>query len=235
MGYRGKVVERERARELRAAGWTYAEISQELGVSRSSVSGWARDVPVGESVWSARVRANRNHGARIRRPHPLHAAKELEVRQLREEGRERLGRLAERELLLVGTALYAGEGSKTDGAVRFANSDPRMIVLFLAFLRHHFEIDETRLRLRLYLHQGLDLDAAVRFWSALTGIPVSQFGSPYRAVPGPSIRRSKHPMGCPSVVYSCSRTHRAVMGLVDALLSCDAAFRGGEIGITADC
>ncbi len=68
----------------------------------------------------------------------------------------------------------------------------------------------------------LDLDAANRFWSDLTGIPLSQFRKPYRAVPDPSIRRSKHPLGCPSVGYTCTRTHRKVMGLVAALLSSEA-------------
>ena len=121
--------------------------------------------------------------------------------------------------LVAGVALYAGEGSKTDGAVAFANSDPRMILFFVTWLRRFFAPDEARLRMRLYLHQGLDLDAAVDFWSTLTGIPPHQFGKPYRAVPDPSIRRSKHPLGCPSVGYSCSRTHRSIMGLVGALLS----------------
>jgi hypothetical protein len=93
-----------------------------------------------------------------------------------------------------------------------------MVAMFCTWLRTCFEIDESRLRVRLYLHEGLDLDAAQSFWSDRTGIPPSQFTAPHRAVPDPSIRRSKHPMGCPSVVYSCSRTHREVMGLVHALL-----------------
>ena len=76
MGYRGKVVEQERARELRAQGWTYTEIMAELGVSKSSVSLWCRDVPVDEAVWSARARANRNEGARNRAPNRLQLAKQ---------------------------------------------------------------------------------------------------------------------------------------------------------------
>ncbi len=123
-------------------------------------------------------------------------------------------------------AWNAGEGAKRDGCVTFANADPRMIVFFCHWLRHFFEIDEPRLRLRIYLHAGLDLDAASAFWSELTSIPTSQFHCPYRAVPDPSIRRSKHPMGCASVVYGCSRTHRAVMGLVHALLSSDLVLPG---------
>ncbi|MGH9245766.1 MAG: helix-turn-helix domain-containing protein, partial [Acidimicrobiales bacterium] len=63
MGYRGKVTEQERARELRAAGWTYNEICAELGVCKSSVSLWVRDIPVDEEVWAKRVRKNKRYGA----------------------------------------------------------------------------------------------------------------------------------------------------------------------------
>ena len=80
--------------------------------------------------------------------------------------------------------------------------------------------------MRLYLHEGLDLGAATNFWSQLTAIPVNQFIEPYRAVPDASIRKTKHPMGCPSVRYSCSRTHRGVMGLVHALLESPLAIPG---------
>ena len=44
MGYRGKVEEQARARELRAEGKLLADIATELGVSKSSVSLWVRDV-----------------------------------------------------------------------------------------------------------------------------------------------------------------------------------------------
>jgi hypothetical protein len=55
----------------------------------------------------------------------------------------------------------------------------------------------------------------------LTGIPPVQFKKPYRAVPDPSIRHAKHVHGCVSIDYSCSSTHRSIMGLVAALLSDD--------------
>ena len=173
-------------------------------------------------AFTPKPRRNGNLGGRQRAPNALQRRKAAEIAELKEEGRRIVGRMSERELLLVGAALYAGEGSKRGTEVRFANSDPRMIVVFLAWLRRFFDVDEERLRVRLYLHEGLDLDAANRFWSEVTGIPVAQFGKPYRAVADPSIRRSKHPMGCPGVGISCTRTHRAVMGLIDALLSSEA-------------
>ena len=98
-------------------------------------------------------------------------------------------------------------------------ADPSMIAFFCKWLRHFFAIDESRLRVRVYLHDGLDLDAAERFWSATTGVPRAQFNRPYRATADPSIRRTKHEYGCAYLDYCCSRTHREIMGLVRALLS----------------
>ena len=217
MGYRGKLAEREQARRLRATGLPMAEIAARLGVSRSSVSLWARDVP-----FEPRQRDTRG---RRRAPNALQRRRQAEIDRLLAEGRDRVGRLSEREFLVAGIALYAGEGSKGDGRLRFANSDPRMILFFCSWLRRFFEIDESRLRVHLYLHQGLDLAASIAYWSALTGIPSAQFLKPYRAVPDPSIRHAKHVHGCVSIGYSCSATHRSIMGLVAALLS-DTAIPG---------
>jgi len=217
MGYRGKLVERERARRLRATGLPMADIAARLGVSRSSVSLWVRDVP-----FEPRPRVTLG---RRREPNALQRRKQAEIDRLLAEGRDRVGRLSEREFLVAGVALYAGEGSKGDGNVRFANSDPRMIGFFCSWLRRFFEIDESRLRVHLYLHQGLDLAAAIAYWSALTSIPPSQFLKPYRALPDPSIRHAKHVHGCVSIRYSCSATHRTTMWLVAALLG-DTAIPG---------
>jgi len=71
-----------------------------------------------------------------------------------------------------------------------------MIWMFVTWLRRFFDVDEMRLRVRLYLHDGLDLAAAIRFWSELTGISPNQFIKPYRASADSTIRRMKHVMGC---------------------------------------
>ena len=216
MGYRGKVAQQEQARLLRADGMILQDIAQQLGVSKSSVSLWVRDVDF----------VPRPHvSARRREPNALQRRKQAEIDELLAEGVARIGKLSDREFLVAGATLYAGEGAKRDGVIAFANSDPRMVTLFCRWLRRFFDIDESRLRVCLYLHEGLDLESAVSFWSGLTNIPSSQFGKPYRAVPDPSIRRAKHVNGVVCVRYSCSRTHRSVMGLMHALLD-DAAVPG---------
>lgn len=212
MGYRGKVEEQDRARAMRAAGMTLLDIASELGVSKSSVSVWVRDVEFTPSP--------RRKGPK-RNTHPASQAKARAIAAADRLGVLRMGNLSDQAFLAAGAALYAGEGGKGDGSVVFANTSSEMVRFFCAWLRHFFDIDEARLRGRVYLHEGLDLDAAEEFWCRVTQIPRRQFTAPYRAVADPSIRRAKHEHGCVYVRYSCSKTHRSIMGLTRALLSCD--------------
>src|SRR5205823_6166776 len=142
MGYSGKTIEQERARELRAGGMTMPDIAAELGVSRSSVSLWTREVLF-------------EPGARrqplTRRPSSLAVAKQREIDELLADGKERIGRMSPREFLVAGAALYAGDGSKRVGAVQFTNADPRMVAFFCHWLRCFLHPREARLPVRLYL------------------------------------------------------------------------------------
>lgn len=211
MGYRGKIELKEKARLMRAEGRTLQDIADTLHVAKSSVSLWVRDVPF--EPGARRPSPNR-------RPHPQHLAKLAEIAECNRAGIERVGVLSEAAFLAAGVALYAGEGAK--GSLVFANMNPDMIRLFCAWLRRFFDIDESRLRVRVYLHEGLDLDAAESFWSEVTAVPRSQFRAPYRAKGDATIRLTKHEYGCAYVGYYCSRTHRQVMGLVRALLTSSA-------------
>ena len=212
MGYRGKVAEQARARELRARSWTLAEIAAELDVAKSSVSLWVRDVP-----FTPRPRDRAGRRNVDKRPHPAHLAKLAEIAEMNRWGAAQIGVLSDREFLVAGTALYWGEGAKTKSHVAMANTDPAVIGLFVAWVRHFFEVDDARWRGSLYLHEGLDLEAAISFWSGVSGIPPAQFNKPYRAVPDAGIRHNKHEYGCFTAVYSSARIHRAVMGLVRGL------------------
>lgn len=213
VGYRGKLEERAEARRLRAQAWTMPEIADHLGVSRSSVSLWTRDVPFDPSARRSARTDRRPRGS----DHPLRRRKLDEIAMYDDLGRRSLSTLTDRELLIAGVALYAGEGAKTDGCLSMANTNPALLRFFLVWLRRCFAPDEARLRVRLYLHEGLDLSEATAFWSELLSVPAEQFTKPYRAVPNGGRRAAKHVHGCATVLYACSRTHRQVMGLVRAL------------------
>jgi hypothetical protein len=72
------------------------------------------------------------NGKRARRhaPNKLQRRKQREIEDLRDEGRRRIGNLSAREFLVAGTALYAGDGSKSDGCVKFTNNDARLVAFF---------------------------------------------------------------------------------------------------------
>ncbi len=70
MGYRGKLVERDAARALRSQGLTMPAVAERLGVSRSSVSLWTRDVP-----FQPPARPDRRAWTPDRRPSALHLRK----------------------------------------------------------------------------------------------------------------------------------------------------------------
>ena len=160
MGYRGKLTERARARELRARSWTLGEIADELDVSTSSVSVWVRDVDF--------VPRPRNRGHPAGPKHPMRLKKEAELERCRVEAEAWAKGFDGRDLTMFALGLYAGEGDKGGSTVGLANTNARFLRLFAMWLRQEFPIDESRLRAKIYLHEGLDLDAATE---ALVGGP----------------------------------------------------------------
>jgi hypothetical protein len=88
----------------------------------------------------------------------------------------------EEEILkTAGIMLYWAEGSKYKGEskIDFANSDPKMISLFMVFLRNICGVEETKLRVYTYCFVNQDINELLSFWSNLTNIPKEQFTKPY--------------------------------------------------------
>jgi hypothetical protein len=217
MGYRGKLAEREQAHRLRATGLALIDIATILGVSKSSVSLWVRDV-----AFESGPRVDRG---RRRAPNALQRRKRAEIDRLLAEGRDRARPAIGARVPGRGGRAVRGGGQqdRRRRALRQQRPTHDRVLLLLAapFLRDR----RGPPAVHLYLHQGLDLATAVAYWSAVTRIPPAQFLRPYRAAPDPSIRRAKHVHGCVGVGYSCCATHRCIMGLVAALLG-DTAIPG---------
>lgn len=170
---------RARARELRAGGATYTEIAAELGVSRSSVSLWVRDLPVPPPRMTPEERAKH-----LEEVHwaPLRRRREAERQATKQAAAAEIGTLSDREILLLGTALYWAEGAKDKPyerreRVRFVNSDPDVISFYLRWLRL-LGVEPDRLRFTVAIHETADVAAAARFWADLAGVEPARFGRP---------------------------------------------------------
>jgi transposase-like protein len=127
-----------KARELRAKGMTYTEIAGQLGVSKSSVSLWVRDMPR-QGRLSYDAYRKRNAEAVSRHWAELRSIRGARRYAARERASAEIGTLTDREILIAGAVAYWCEGSKSkqhrpQDRIIFVNSDPRLIVFFLRFL-----------------------------------------------------------------------------------------------------
>lgn len=167
---------RARARRLRADGWTYQCIREELGVSTSSLSLWLRDMPRPAVDRAART-------AHINRVYwePQRRVAEQAREAVKAAAAAEAGDLSDRELL-VGTALYWAEGAKSkpyrrSEMVSFINSDSRLIRVFCRWL-DLVEVAEDRRRYRLHIHETADPVAAHEYWRGLVGMRLESFYAP---------------------------------------------------------
>ena len=172
---------RKQARELRRAGLSYSEICTTLGlaVPRSTLNNWTKDI---ELTPKQRGRIEQKVHDSVLRSQPLAVArnKEQKLRRLEEIASKAVPiveRLVESEeaLMLMASALYMGEGAKSEHQFCMGNSDPRIIRAWLALLRSTFQTDESKFRCQLAITEGMDVEALRAYWSATTGIPLSQF------------------------------------------------------------
>jgi transcriptional regulator with XRE-family HTH domain len=227
-----------RARELRAKGYTYVEIAAELGVSRSSVSLWVRDMP----------RVGRLSYQEFRKRNAAGVSMFWAAESLRREARRsaisaaaaaQIGELTDREILIVGAIAYWCEGAKNKphrraNEVAFINSDPQLISFFLRFLTS-VGVDSARLICRVYIHESADVAGAQRFWQQLTGLPQDQFRSPTLKHHNPqTIRKNtgEDYHGCLTVrVRKSAELYRQIEGWASGVLTeyrqaDDGAFMG---------
>jgi len=167
---------RARARELRLQGMTYDQIQAELGCSKSSISLWVRDLPKPERKRTreeASAIARKGWEATLR-------IRDEERRRAKEAAAREVGALSDRDLFLVGVALYWAEGTKDKSYARrervtFVNSDPGMIQTFIAWL-DLLGVDRERHVYHVMIHESADVAAAERYWAGITSAAPDRFG-----------------------------------------------------------
>jgi transposase len=171
---------KNKAVELRKNGSSMGAIAKSLCVSKSTAYEWtknmegaARFAQIGRERWIKEVQPLGAQGQRRKR--------ELKIQKIIQAVNEELfdftlAKEMEKAMLAM---LYWSEGSKGRGMLVFANTDPRLMVLFITLLRSCYVIDENKFRVRLHIHwYHKELDVK-RFWSKLLNIPESQFTKTY--------------------------------------------------------
>jgi hypothetical protein len=176
---------RAKARHLREQGLDYEQIVAELGVSKSSVSLWVRDLPRPPGLSYEECRKRSAEGVRkywaAERP-----MREAERQAISAAAAAQIGPLNDREIIITGAIAYWCEGAKNkpyrrDDRVIFMNSDPALIKFFLRFLEAAGTEREGLIYSAIYsaqIHETADIDAAQRFWLDITRADPAQFRRP---------------------------------------------------------
>jgi hypothetical protein len=170
------------ARDLRLEGKTYPEIKAllKLNISKSTLSLWCSDIELTEEqkdrisdVWRTNAKKAQEQALATR------AVKRKKYFQVLFDANKHLAlKLQEKSVAkLVLIALYMGEGTKglKRGSLIFANSDPEIISLFLKLLRYCYRIDERKFRCTIQGRADQDFLRLEKYWSNVTGIPLSKF------------------------------------------------------------
>jgi len=200
-----KEQEKNFAIELRKKGWSMGEIARKINVSKGSVSLWVGKIHLtSQQRKTLSLKGHTKEAIENRRTSRLkneHAKREVVVNAARSQ----IKKISEKELWLLGVMLYWAEGRKTGrGMVQFSNSDPEMIKIMMAFFRKICRVPEGKFRGAIHIHPHLDHKKAEKYWSGITGIPLSQFYKTYRKMNVASKhKRDNLPLGTFDI-YICS-------------------------------
>ncbi|MBI4342551.1 MAG: hypothetical protein HY599_04215 [Candidatus Omnitrophica bacterium] len=127
------------------------EIAQRLSTTHATVLYWLKKHAIQRRSWSESTYAKRNPiGDPFTIPDRLSPEQEA--------------------LLQAGLLLYWAEGTKGGPSLQIANLDPRMLQLFVKFLRLVCRIHEQRLYVYVRVHRSFSRTAARRYWSRLLSI-----------------------------------------------------------------
>ena len=168
-----------KARELRRKGESVKDISNIVGVSKSTASMWVRDIILSveqlEKLNQKMLKGSelgRTRGAFVQKERRMKIEKDYEATSIKE-----INSLTDNELLLSGLCLYWGEGSKKQRELSWCNSDPQLVNFMSLWLNRCYGIDKDRLVVNVAINEiHKERNELVReYWSKTVGIPLNQF------------------------------------------------------------
>ncbi len=228
MGFNAETSKKkEKAIKLRLAGNSYGQIMKKLSISsKGTLSYWFKHMHLPPSsvkkleknIQLARERGllkfNKERSRRI----AVENKKELRL------GKKAIGKVSKRDLILISAALYWGEGTKSLGGGRspgldFANSDPKMITLFMRFIRKVLMVEESRIRAGINMYPGLSESRARLFWAEVTGLSEDRFFITRNVSRASKGKRSwnRLPHGTAVIRVNNRQIFYRVMGMIDGL------------------
>lgn len=169
--------DKEKAIKLRLKGFSYSQIKEKMGLSKSTLSNWLSAFPLTEE----RIRELRDWNPRkIERCRNTKAEKRRKrLDSVYENVSKKIARLNNRDLFIAGIFLYWGEGSKSEKTTTgLSNTDPSMLIFFLKWLRF-MKVDLKKVSVTLHLYSDMDCQKEISFWKKVLKLPSVCFKKAY--------------------------------------------------------
>lgn len=175
---------REKAITLRKQGMTYSEILKLVPVAQSSISLWCRNIPL-TAEQTNHIQQARTEGIKRGATSRHNQATKLKQDIISSSASEILT-ISNRDLWLIGIALYWAEGSKQgpktiSQGIKFTNSDSKMIKVFDLWLTRIMKINPDIIDYEIYLHESMkgEISRVINFWSRILDKPTAKFDRIY--------------------------------------------------------
>lgn len=218
-----KLLEKNRAIELRKQGKTYGEIQKIIPTPKGSLSYWLRDIRLNRQQLKHVYQKNFEIRRKFIKYNQLKRKQAIARRNyISQLAQREIKKVSKRELKLVGAALYWAEGTKVSargGSISFTNSDPVMIKLIIRWFREMCEVPKSKFRLSVLIHNPKRLEIIERYWSRLTGIPLRQFNAPILRISKTSQRKRGNilPYGVLNIRFSDVKIFSKILGWIRGL------------------
>ena len=175
--------ERDKAIELRIKHqWGYGMIAKKLGVPKSTLSFWLRDLPPlsPERILELRREAwGRGEAGRELFRQTMRKKREARENKLYVKIKESFRKVSSQGYFIAGLMLYLAEGDKRDQySIGLANTDPQLISFFIWWLQEFLKVPTSKIKVQLHLYESMNLDAERDFWVKETGLLKTQFYRP---------------------------------------------------------
>ncbi len=193
---------KQRVIAMRRRGGSINSIATTTGLAKSTVSVWVRPISLPPSI---QLKLQNRQLTGWRKGHAAVQARQVFRHRERETASmrvvQRLMHKAPVEFFQLCTALlYWCEGAKKTTALKFANSDPKLVKTFLTTFRKGFLPDESKFRALVHLHEYHDEKKQLLFWSKVTNIPLKQFNRSYKKPHTGKRQKADYP-GCITISY----------------------------------
>src|SRR3989344_4166047 len=171
-----KLALKDKAIVLRKSGYSYGSISRYIGVPKSTLSDWLKNLKLSNRQMN-KLKINSNSayllGGKASRAKRLLISKEI-----RNDAIKEITKINKAEMLMLGAMLYWGEVSKQSDRnisqpVEFVNSDPKMCKFFIKWITEIVGVDINDLVIRVYINEAKKLDSKeyIKIWSKIINIP----------------------------------------------------------------